>query len=635
VVMEVQRRLPVGAEVQTSGGAHFSVWAPLCQDVQIVVEGGSSNSPDSQRNFDLIRDANGYFSGLVAAAKKGTLYWYRLDGRAEVYPDPASRFQPKGPHGPSEIVDPGLFTWTDQAWPGVSMAGQVLYEMHIGTFTQEGTWGSAARELPELASLGITVLEVMPLAEFPGNFGWGYDGVDLFAPTHLYGRPDDFRAFVDKAHSLGMGVILDVVYNHLGPHGNYLSHFSDNYFTDRYDTDWGKAINFDGDHAEPVRHFFISNACYWIEEFHLDGLRLDATQNIYDQSSEHILAAITRHVRDAAGKRSVILVAENEPQEVKVVRSSDQGGYGMDALWNDDFHHSAMVALTGRNQGYYTDYLGSPQEFISAAKWGYLFQGQRYRQQKKRRGTPCLDIKPSAFVTFIQNHDQIANSAGGLRCHMLTSPGRYRAMTALLLLSPGTPMLFQGQEFAASSSFHYFADHEEGLAGKVHQGRIEFLQQFEGLAAPDMEALLPDPSDPALFRQSKLDISERQRHEGMYALHRDLLRLRREDPVFRAQRHRGVDGAVLGPEALLLRFFGENGDDRLLVVNFGLDLHFDPAPEPLLAPPEGMRWEILWSSENPRYGGSGTFSVDTPDNWWIPGHAALVLGPRKTGDSWS
>ena len=635
MVTEVRRRLPVGAEVQTLGGAHFRVWAPLCQDVQVVVEGGSSNSTDSQGNFDLVQEANGYFSGLVTAAGNGTSYRYRLDGWTEAYPDPASRFQPTGPHGPSEIVDPGLFTWTDQEWTGVSIAGQISYEMHVGTFTQEGTWESAARELPELATLGVTVLELMPVAEFSGTFGWGYDGVNLFAPTHLYGRPDDFRGFVDKAHSLGMGVILDVVYNHLGPDGNYLPKFSNDYFTDRYQTDWGTAINFDGDGANAVRDFVISNAVYWIDEFHLDGLRFDATQNIYDGSSEHILAAITRYVRGAVGKRSVILVAENESQDVKLVRPHDQGGYGMDALWNDDFHHSAMVALTGRNQAYYTDYLGSPQEFISAAKWGYLFQGQRYKHQKQRRGTPCLDLKPQAFVTFIQNHDQIANSARGLRCHMLTSPGRYRAMTALMLLGPGTPMLFQGQEFAASSPFHYFADHEKGLAKKVRQGRGEFLQQFDSLAAPDMDNLLTDPGDPALFRQSKLDNSERQRHEGIYALHRDLIKLRREEFVFRAQRPRGLDGAVLGPEALVLRFFGENGDDRLLVVNFGLDLRLDPAPEPLLAPPEFMRWKIIWSSENPKYGGSGTPPMDTLDNWYIPGHAAVVLGPRKTGEGGS
>lgn len=635
MVTELNRRLPVGAEVATVGGVHFRVWAPLCQEVQVVFQEGSSNPADSQGNFDLVRDENGYFSGLVAGAENGRLYRYRLDGAAEVYADPASRFQPKGPHGPSEIVDPGLFTWTDQAWPGVSIQGQIFYEMHIGTFTQEGTWESAVQELPELAALGITVLEVMPVAEFPGNFGWGYDGVNLFAPTRLYGRPDDFRRFVDKAHSLGMGVILDVVYNHLGPDGNYLSKFSDDYFTDRYETDWGKAINFDGHAARPVRNFFVSNACYWIKEFHLDGLRLDATQNIYDRSSEHILAAITRHVRRAAGKRVVILVAENEPQDVKLVRPCDQDGYGMDALWNDDFHHSAMVALTGHNQAYYTDYHGTPQELISAAKWGYLFQGQRYKHQKKRRGTPSLDLKPSTFVTFMQNHDQIANSGGGLRCHNLTSPGRYRAMTALMLLGPGTPMLFQGQEFAASSPFHYFADHEKRLAGKVHKGRVEFLQQFYCLDAPDMKHLLPDPSDPTLFRQAKLEMSDRRRHAEIYALHRDLIKLRREDPVFRAQRYRGLDGAVLGPEAFVLRFFGENGDDRLVVVNFGLDLHLDPAPEPLLAPPESMRWKIIWSSENPKYGGSGTPQVDTPGNWWMRGHAAVVLGPRKSGESWS
>ncbi len=632
MVMEVERRLPVGAEVQPSGGVHFRVWAPLCQRVLVVVEGGLSNSTDSHGNFDLVRDTNGYFSGLLASVGNGTLYRYRVDGVAEVYPDPASRFQPEGPHGPSEIVDPGLFTWTDQAWPGVSIEGQIIYEMHVGTFTQEGTWASATRELPELATLGVTVLELMPVAEFSGSFGWGYDGVDFYAPTHLYGRPDDFRGFVDKAHSLGMGVILDVVYNHLGPDGNYLPKLSNGYFTERYRTDWGTAINFDGHGSEAVRDFVISNAGYWIKEFHLDGLRLDATQNIYDRSPEHILAAITRHVREAAGQRSVILVAENESQDVKLVRPLDQGGYGMDALWNDDFHHSVMVALTGRSQAYYTDYLGSPQEFISAAKWGYLFQGQWYKHQKKRRGTPCLDLKPQAFVTFMQNHDQIANSAGGLRCHMLTSPGRYRAMTALMLLGPGTPMLFQGQEFAASSPFHYFADHEKGLAIKVRVGRGEFLLQFESLAAPDMNSLLTDPGDPALFRQSKLDFSERQGHAGVYSLHRDLIKLRREEAVFRAQRHRGLDGAVLGPEALVLRFFGVNGDDRLLVVNFGLDLRLDPAPEPLLAPPESMRWKIIWSSENPKYGGSGTPPMDTLDNWYIPGHAAVVLGPREAGE---
>jgi maltooligosyltrehalose trehalohydrolase len=263
--------------------------------------------------------------------------------------------------------------------------------------------------------VGVTVLEVMPVAEFPGRFGWGYDGVDWFAPTRLYGTPDDFRAFVDRAHALGLGVILDVVYNHLGPDGNFLGRFSPDYFTDRYTTDWGAAINYDGDNAGPVRDFVTANAAYWIDEFHLDGLRLDATQNIYDASDRHILADIGAAARRAAGRRSVILVNENEQQKTRLVRPVDQGGYGLDMLWNDDFHHSGMVALTGRREAYYTDYRGTPQEFVSMAKYGYLYQGQWYKWQQKRRGTPAFGLPPAAFVTFVQNHDQVANSARGVR----------------------------------------------------------------------------------------------------------------------------------------------------------------------------------------------------------------------------
>jgi maltooligosyltrehalose trehalohydrolase len=306
-------------------------------------------------------------------------------------------------------------------------------------------------------------------------------------------------------------------------------------------------------------------------------------------------------------------------------------------LWNDDFHHSAMVALTGHNEAYYADYLGSPQEFIAAAKWGYLYQGQRYRWQKKRRGTPSLDLDPACFVTFLQNHDQVANSARGLRCHRLTSPGRYRAMTALLLLGPGTPMLFQGQEFASSAPFLYFADHKEGLANQVRKGRAEFLAQFPSIAQLQARAALPDPSDPRTFERCKLDPRERELHAEASALHGDLLKLRRDDPVFRSPRRGGVDGAVLGPHAFVLRYFGgEPGasapggtDDRLLVVNFGRDLALDPAPEPLLAPPAGSRWETLWASEDGRYGGTGTPPLETEEGWRVPGESAVVLHPRK------
>jgi len=596
-----------------------------------VVDGGGTVA--LQEEVALQAEGSGYFSGIAPDARAGSRYRYMLDG-GETCPDPASRFQPDGPHGSSEVVDAAMFQWTDRGWRGIALPHQVIYEMHIGTFTKKGSWCGAQAELPHLAESGVTVLEIMPIAEFPGRFGWGYDGVQWFAPSHLYGSPDDFRRFVDRAHSLGLGVILDVVYNHLGPDGNYLAKFAPQYFCEKK-TDWGPAINYDGSDSGPVREFCIANACYWIDEFHLDGLRLDATQDIHDGSDDHILGALGREVRKHAAPREVILIAENEPQQVKLVRTPDKGGYGLDALWNDDFHHAAMVALTGRNEAYYTDYLGTPQEFISSVKYGYLYQGQRYKWQKNPRGTPGLDLNPAALVTFIQNHDQIANSAYGERCQKLASPGKLRAMTALMLLAPGTPMLFQGQEFGASSPFLYFADHGPELAKQIRQGRVDFLAQFRSLATPEMRQRFADPGDPATFERCKLDQSERETHREIYDLHRDLLKLRREEPAFRAQRRRGVDGAVLSGEAFVLRFFGDGddtGEDRLLIVNLGIDLHLDPAPEPLLAPPAGSGWATRWSSEDPKYGGTGTPPLDTEENWRIPGHAAVLLKPNPKPD---
>lgn len=626
-IPNLTRRLPVGAEPLAAGGTHFRVWAPRRRQVAVVLENGGS--------FPLEPEIQGYFAGLVPAAQAGTRYRFRLDEDERLMPDPASRYQPEGPHGPSEVVDPQVFRWTDADWRGAGLAGQVIYEMHIGTFTPAGTWAAAQRELAELADLGITVLEIMPVADFPGQFGWGYDGVNMFAPTRLYGTPDDFRRFVDAAHAVKLGVILDVVYNHLGPDGNYLREFAGAYFTDRYTTDWGEALNYDGEDAGPVREFFLSNAVYWMEEFHLDGLRLDATQNIYDDSASHFLSELSQRVRAAAAGRATLLVAENESQEVIHVQPVEQGGYGLDALWNDDFHHSAMVALTGRNEAYYTDYFGKPQELISALKYGYLYQGQFYKWQKQRRGTPALKLAPAQFVTFIQNHDQIANSGRGERCHTQTSPGRLRAMTALLLLAPGTPMLFMGQEFGASSPFLYFADHHDELARLVCQGRAEFLAQFRSLATAETQAHLHDPSKVQTFLSSKLNFKERERHAEIYALHRDLLQLRRNDPVFSAQLPagpHGLEGAVLGDEAFVLRFFGVADGDRLLLVNFGRDLQLHPAPEPLLAPPAGMHWEVLWSSEDPRYGGLGTPPLDTAEGWRLPGHAAVALQAVGLGE---
>jgi maltooligosyltrehalose trehalohydrolase len=615
------RRLPIGAEVLGNGEVHFRVWAPRSQSVEVIIGGDAC----AQTVIELNSETNGYFSGHSPLAKPGHLYRYRLDRSELPVPDPASRFQPEGPLGPSMIIDPAQFQWHDLGWNGLKIKGQVIYEMHIGTFTAEGTWTAARQQLSELKSLGVTVLEIMPVHDFYGRFGWGYDGVDFFAPSRLYGSPDDFRAFVDLAHGLGLGIILDVVYNHAGPTGNHLKDFSPDYFTDRYSTDWGEAFNFDGPNSGPVREFFISNAGYWIEEFHLDGLRMDATQNIYDASEIHILAEVTNRVRQSAAGRSTVVVAENEPQDVRLIQPPETKGYGMDGLWNDDFHHSAMVALTGHNEAYYSDHRGTPQEFISAAKRGFLYQGQFYSWQRQRRGTWTAGLKPAAFINFLQNHDQIANFGRGQRIHQLAHPGAYRAMTALFLLSPQTPMLFQGQEFAASSPFVFFADHDSDLVPKIKEGRFEFLKQFPSLAHPKMQPHLPDPTDCRAFESCRLDFSERERHHEAYALHRDLLNLRRNDPVINAQSPDAADGAVLGDNLFVLRFFAEDGKDRLLFVNLGIDCSLSPVPEPLLASPQGLTWRVLWSSEDPHYGGHGAAPREDESGWFIPGKAAFLF----------
>jgi maltooligosyltrehalose trehalohydrolase len=611
----MHRKYPIGAEIAAGAGVHFRVWAPRRKKVEVILDSGAV--------FPLEAESGGYFAGL-ANAGAGALYRFRLDG-GDAFPDPASRFQPQGPHGPSQVVDPAGFVWHDAGWQGRELADQVISEIHIGTFTKEGTWNAARRELPELARAGITTIEVMPVSDFPGRFGWGYDGVGLFAPVRIYGEPDDFRTFVDDAHRFGLGVILDVVYNHLGPDGNYLKQFSEDYFSKRHCTDWGEAINFDGGNSGAVREWVITNAAYWADEYHLDGLRLDATQAIMDDSPDHILAALTRSMRAAAPGRKVIVVAENEKQVCKLARPAEQGGYGLDGLWNDDFHHTARVALTGHNEAYYSGYSGAPPELLAAVKFGYLYQGQYYSWQKHPRGTPAWGLRRDQFINYIQNHDQIANSGRGERVHQLASPGCLRAMTALLLLAPGTPLLFQGQEFGASPPFLYFADHEAGLAKLVRDGRTQFLAQFPSLAQPEMAAHLADPADISTFERCKLDFGERVSHAGIYLLHQDLLRLRRDDAVFR--RPARLEGAVLGPNAFMLRFFGEKGDDRLLLVNLGLELRLHIAPEPLLAPPEDRRWDLLWSSEDPGYGGGGTGPPEADDGWHIPGHAALAMRP--------
>ncbi|HKN86562.1 MAG TPA: malto-oligosyltrehalose trehalohydrolase [Nitrospiraceae bacterium] len=606
----------LGATVLDSG-VEFRVWAPKCKRVEAWLE-------DLGEAVVLQKDDRDYWTGVVPQAKAGMRYRYRLDGEI-LCPDPCSRYQPEGPHGPSLIVDPRQFVWNDDDWPGVRMHGQVIYELHIGTLTPDGTFDAAIRELDGLKALGITLIELMPVAEFPGRWNWGYDGVSLYAPAHTYGDAEALKRFVDAAHRRGLGVLLDVVYNHIGPDGNYLTAYSDDYFTDRYHNDWGAAINFDGPGSSEVRAFFIKNACYWIGECRLDGLRIDATQDIHDAGPVHVLAELSRRAREAAGSRSIVLIGENEPQDVRLLAPADQGGYGLDALWNDDFHHMARVALTGRREAYYTDYRGSAQEVVSTVKRGFLYQGQRYEWQDKPRGSVVTAEPACAFVCYIQNHDQVANHLYGERIHALASPARYRVFAALMLLAPATPMLFMGQEFGASTPFLFFADHRPELTQPVHQGRRAFLAQFSSYESSEAQDQVADPALGETFHRSKLNPAERGAHHRIYDFHRDLLHIRRSDPVIAGQRRDRVDGAVLSSEAVVIRFFGEAGDDRLLLLNWGPDLAYSPAPEPLLAPVPGCSWRLVWSSDHPRYGGSGIMNPCTAHGWRVSGSSATFF----------
>jgi maltooligosyltrehalose trehalohydrolase len=628
-----RRRLSHGAEL-VEGGVHFRVWAPTHNKVEILLDQASAGRP-------LRAEDNGYWSCLIEGIGAGTRYRYRIDGDERALPDPASRFLPEGPHGPSEVINPRTFPWTDNTWTGLPLHGQVIYELHVGTFSPEGNWKGSMANLAALKDLGVTVIEVMPVAEFPGRFGWGYDGVGWYAPTHLYGAPDDFRRFIDRSHHLGMGVILDVVYNHLGPDGNYLDRFSPYYFSQQ-SNEWGRSLNLDGEHCAAVRQLVTDNAAYWIDEYHLDGLRLDATQSICDRSrDDNIIAAIGREARAASGGRRLLVIAENERQDTTLLRSVELGGFGLDGLWNDDFHHSAVVALSGHRQAYYSDYHGTSNEWLAAAKHGFLYQGQRSTWQKQRRGHSTRGLPAAAFVAFLENHDQVANSLWGARVWQQANPACHRALTALLLLGPWTPLLFQGQEWNASSPFHYFADHNPELAKLVRAGRAQFMSQFPGCEVGPGKDMLPDPGSSHVFASCRLRWDERDlpAHQRALSLHRDLLSLRRTDPTLGAHAATGVslEVASLGPTCGIIRYFvdgpiaGAGARDRLLIVNLGPDLDLDSPAEPLLAPPAEpghTMWRTLWCSEDPRYGGNGCAEPESEDRGWrVPGSATVLMSP--------
>jgi maltooligosyltrehalose trehalohydrolase len=636
-----------GATLNPSGGARFRVWAPRCTRLEVIF----TDSPDQPVSLET--NGDGYFSGSAEAslAQHGKRYKFRLNGK-ELFPDPWSRFQPDGPHGDSQLWDSRRYKWQHCDWPGVSLKGQVLYELHIGTFTSERTYAAAEARLPLLKEAGITVIELMPLAEFPGNFGWGYDGVKMFAPYHGYGTPDDLRHFVDTAHGLGLGVLLDVVYNHLGPDGNYIGQFTGTFFADKHHTPWGHAINYDAEGSQGTREFVLSNAAYWVREFNFDGLRLDATQTIFDDSPRrggtHILRAIGEAVRTAAQGRETIIVAEDDERRADMMRPE---GYALDGVWNDDFHHSARVALTGRRPFYLGPFQGSAQELVSAAKYGFLHAGQTIGDTsgqtvavkpgetagpRRLLGQLTFGVPLWRFVNYIENHDQVSAETKGSRLRTLTSAAAYRAMSTYLLLGPGTPMLFQGQEFGSTTPFPYFADHGDALRPLVRDGRWDFLREFIPGATKEMaeELGLPDPGAESTAQAATLDWSERDREPALSALYKDLIALRKHETIFVANDLR-VDGAILAERCLLLRYWRDAGSGqvaRLLVVNLGDDVDLPEIAEPLLGT-EGGGWEMIFSSEDQKYGGTGSPNFEDTDGWHMAARSAVFLAPRSTRSS--
>jgi maltooligosyltrehalose trehalohydrolase len=515
------------------GGVRFRVWAPEHGRVEVALEGDSG----AVRAPPMERDGEGYWQALVPGIGAGALYRYRLDGEGP-FPDPASRFQPEGVHGPSQVVDPARYEWRAEAWRGRDLDELVAYELHVGTFTPEGTFAGAMAKLEHLRALGVTALELMPLADFPGNRNWGYDGAALFAPARSYGTPDDLRRLVDRAHLLGLGVILDVVYNHLGPDGAYLACFSPRYFTDRHRTPWGAALNFDGDGSEHVRAFFVENALHWLGEYRFDGLRLDATHAIHDGSARHLLAELPARARASVGDRRLLMIAEDNRNLAHMVRGEASQGLGLDAVWADDLHHQLRRHLAGDCDGYYEDYSGTARDVAETLRDGWFYKGQRSTYLDRPRGTDPTGEPPRRYVVCLQNHDQVGNRAHGERLHHQVDEAAFRAATALLLLAPETPLVFMGQEWAASSPFLYFTDHAAELGRLVTEGRRREFARFAAFADAVARARIPDPQAESTFAASRLDWSERpeERHARVERLYRALLDLRKQERPARAER---------------------------------------------------------------------------------------------------
>jgi maltooligosyltrehalose trehalohydrolase len=562
------------------------------------------------RREHLRRADDGTFAGTFDMVRPGDLYMYAVDGEGP-YPDPCSRYQPEGVHGPSAVVNPSTFEWSDQAWHGVPLARAVFYELHVGTFTPAGTFAGVMAQLPYLADLGVTVIELMPVADFPGSHNWGYDGVSLFAPARQYGTPDDLRRLVDAAHRMGLAVVLDVVYSHFGPDGAYTTVFSPFYRSPRHQSPWGAAINLDGEQSGPVRAFFIENALHWLYEYHLDGLRLDATHWLLDESTPHFAADLTERVRESVTGRSLLLVAEDDRNLATIVRRPQEGGWGLDAVWADDFHHQVRRQSAGDRDGYYQDYTGSIADLAATLRQGWFYCGQYSEYAGAPRGTSPAGVPPERMIVCLQNHDQVGNRPFGGRLHHEIDPALFRALTALLLFAPETPLLFMGQEWAATSPFLYFTDHHQELGRLVTEGRRREFSRFRAFADEATRARIPDPQAESTFASSRLDWDERARapHAGILELYRALLWLRRREAALEAGTR--FDVVELGGDGLALARSNAPAGALLLVASLRGSRTYDYEHHGPAIP--GDRWTVVLSTEEPRFQSAGQTPARAPE----------------------
>jgi maltooligosyltrehalose trehalohydrolase len=584
-------RLTLGA-ITDPGGTRFRVQAPRATRADLVLE-----TPVSDRR-PMIAVADGCFEVYAPEVRAGQRYRMAADDLPP-FPDPASRFQPEGVHGPSEVVDPLAFAWTDTGWTGVPLGRSVLYELHVGTFTPEGTFDAAREKLPQLRDLGITAIEMLPLADFPGNRNWGYDGAALFAPARCYGTPDSLRRLIDAAHGLGIAVHLDVVYNHLGPDGAYAAAFNPDLFSDQHRNPWGAGIRLSGPRSAPTRAFFIENALHWVREYHMDGLRLDATHAMVDESDRHFMDELAAAVHAAEPGREVLVIAEDGRNWDRIVRRHDEGGMHLDGVWSDDFHHVLRRHLAGDTDGYFAESMGTTAELARTIEQGWLHTGMKSEDGGAPRGTNPAGIPPGRFVCFIQNHDQVGNRALGERLHHTIETAAWRAATALLFVLPQTPLLFMGQEWEASAPFRFFTDHPEPLGAQVTEGRRAEFSRFAAWADPAMRSRIPDPQAQETFEACRLDWSERERppHEQALAFSRRLLALRASHPAMQA----GGAHAASTPDAhsIVVERTGptEAGmpPPRIrAVVRLS-------APGTVTLPAAGTRWRPICLSEDPAF----------------------------------